>query len=99
MIYNSIINCDTDIRKDLYANIILSGGNTMYPGIAKRLKKELIDLAPTAMKIKIIAPPERNYSGWIGGSVIASLSSFQDFWVTKNDYEECGSSIVNRKCI
>ena len=57
--YNSIMKCDVDIRKDLYANIVLSGGSTMYPGIADRMQKELTTLAPSTMKIKTIAPPER----------------------------------------
>lgn len=93
------MNCDIDIRKYLYTNIVLSGGNTMFPGIADRLKKELVDLTPSITRIKIIAPSERKYLGWIGGSVVACLSSFQNLWVTKNDYEEHGSSIVYRKCI
>merc|ERR1712122_403392 len=58
--YNSIMKCDVDIRKDLYANTVLSGGTTMYPGIDDRMQKELVALAPPTMKIKIIAPPERN---------------------------------------
>jgi len=64
--YNSIMKCDVDIRKDLYGNVVLSGGTTMFPGIADRMQKELVNLAPSTMKIKIIAPPERKYSVWIG---------------------------------
>ncbi|CAF4654055.1 unnamed protein product, partial [Rotaria magnacalcarata] len=56
------MKCDIDIRKDLYANTVLSGGTTMYPGIADRMQKEITSLAPSTMKIKIIAPPERKYS-------------------------------------
>merc|ERR1719213_496338 len=63
--YNSIMKCDVDIRKDLYGNIVLSGGNTMFPGIA---------------------PPERKYSVWIGGSILASLSTFQQMWISKEEY-------------
>merc|ERR1711988_2078770 len=80
--YNSIMKCDVDIRKDLYGNIVLSGGNTMFPGIADRMQKELTALAPSTMKIKIIAPPERKYSVWIGGSILASLSTFQQMWIS-----------------
>merc|ERR1711983_539646 len=74
--YNSIMKCDVDIRKDLYANAVMSGGTTMYPGIADRMQKEITALAPSTIKIKIIAPPERKYSVWIGGSILASLSTF-----------------------
>jgi actin, other eukaryote len=77
MTYNSIMKCDVDIRKDLYSNIVLSGGTTMFPGIADRMSKEITALAPSSMKIKVVAPPERKYSVWIGGSILASLSTFQ----------------------
>lgn len=96
--FNSVMKCDIDIRKDLYANIVLSGGTTMYPGIADRMHKEISNLAPNAMKVKIIAPPERKYSVWIGGSILASLSTFQNMWISKQEYDESGPSIVHRKC-
>merc|ERR1711936_1005424 len=92
--YNSIMKCDVDIRKDLYANTVMSGGTTMYPGIADRMQKEITALAPSTIKIKIIAPPERKYSVWIGGSILSSLSTFQQMWITKQEYDECGPSIV-----
>jgi len=96
--YNSIMKCDVDIRKDLYANTVLSGGTTMYQGIADRMSKEITALAPPTMKVKIIAPPERKYSVWIGGSILASLSTFQQMWISKDEYDESGPSIVHRKC-
>ncbi|EDW24159.1 GL23535 [Drosophila persimilis] len=97
-VYNSIMKCDVDIRKDLYANIVMSGGTTMYPGIADRMQKEITALAPSTIKIKIIAPPERKYSVWIGGSILASLSTFQQMWISKQEYDESGPGIVHRKC-
>jgi len=96
--YNSIMKSDLDVRKDLYANCVLSGGTTMFPGIADRMQKEISQLAPPTMKIKIIAPPERKYSVWIGGSILASLSSFDTMWVTKAEYDESGPAIIHRKC-
>jgi len=96
--YNSIMKCDVDIRKDLYGNIVLSGGTTMFPGIDERMEKEIKALAPASMKIKIVAPPERKYSVWIGGSILASLSTFQQMWISKQEYEDSGPSIVHRKC-
>lgn len=96
--YNCIMKCDVDIRKDLYGNIVLSGGTTMFPNIADRMNKEITALAPSTMKIKVVAPPERKYSVWIGGSILASLSTFQQMWIAKNEYEESGPSIVHRKC-
>lgn len=96
--YNSIMRCDIDIRKDLYNNIVMSGGSTMFAGIANRVQKEMETLAPASMKIKTIAPPERQYSVWIGGSILASLSTFQQMWVSKSEYDEMGPSVVHRKC-
>jgi len=96
--YNSIMKCDIDIREALYANTVLSGGTTMYPGIADRMEKEIKNLAPSTMKIKIVAPPERKYSVWIGGSILASLATFQQMWISKQEYDESGPSIVHRKC-
>ncbi|XP_058536122.1 beta-actin-like protein 2 isoform X3 [Ochotona princeps] len=96
--FNSIMKCDVDIRKDLYANTVLSGGSTMYPGIADRMQKEILTLTPSTMKVKIIAPPERKYSVWIGGSILASLSTFQQMWISKQEYDEAGPPIVHRKC-
>ncbi|KAM9995509.1 hypothetical protein ACTFIY_001675 [Dictyostelium cf. discoideum] len=96
-IYNSIMKCDVDIHKYLYDNVVLSGGTTMFPGIADRMNKELYALAPSTMKIKIIAPPERKNSAWIGGSILASLSTFQEMWISKEEYDESGPSIVHRK--
>jgi len=96
--FQTIMKCDVDIRKDLYANIVLSGGSTMYEGLADRLTKEMVALAPSTMEIKVVAPPERKYSVWIGGSILASLSTFQQMWISKEEYDESGPSIVHRKC-
>jgi len=96
--YNTIMKCDVDIRKDLYNNIVLSGGSTMYPGLADRLTKEITALAPVTMKIKVYAPPERKYSVWIGGSILSSLATFQSMWITKDEFDDAGPGIVHRKC-
>jgi len=96
--YDTIMKCDVDIRKDLYANIVLSGGTTMYDGLSDRMSAEITKLAPPTMKVKIVAPPERKYSVWIGGSILASLSTFSQMWISKEEYDESGPSIVHRKC-
>ncbi|KAJ7222949.1 actin 2 [Mycena rebaudengoi] len=94
--YASIRKCDLDVRRDLYGNIVLSGGSTMFPGIADRMQKELTALAPPSVKVKIYAPPERKYSVWIGGSILSSLSTFQQLWCTKQEYDESGAGIIHR---
>ncbi|KAK7822175.1 hypothetical protein U0070_000739 [Myodes glareolus] len=89
--FNSIMKCDMDILKGLYANTVLSGGTTMYPGIADRMQKEITALAPSTMKIKIMAPPECKHSVWIGSFILASLSSFQQMWISKQECAESSS--------
>ncbi|XP_035697993.1 actin, cytoplasmic 2-like isoform X2 [Branchiostoma floridae] len=69
-----------------------------FIGIADRMQKEITALAPSTMNIRVIAPPERKYSVWIGGSILASLSTFQQMWISKQEYDESGPSIVHRKC-
>merc|ERR1711868_335862 len=96
--HESINKCDIDIRKDLYKNTVLSGGTTMFQFIEERLLDEMTKLAPAGNEIKIIAPPERKYSVWIGGSILASLSTFEEMWVGKDEYDEAGPTIVHRKC-
>ncbi|XP_069123660.1 actin-5 [Argopecten irradians] len=96
--YNSILKCDVDIRKDLYSNIVLSGGSTMFPGVADRMSKEVASLAPELIKVRVVAPPERKYSVWIGGSILASLSTFEQMWISRQEYNESGAGIIHRKC-
>jgi len=97
--YNSIMKADLDIRKDLYQNVVLSGGSTMYEGIGERMTKEIQTLAPSSMQVKVIAPPERKFSVWIGGSILSSLSTFSSSWITRDEFDEVGPSIVHRKCV
>ncbi|KAL7128271.1 hypothetical protein ABFS83_14G305200 [Erythranthe nasuta] len=97
-LYNSIMKCDVDVRGGLYGSVVLIGGSTMFPGFADRLSKEITALAPRGERIKVVAPPERRYSVWIGGSILASLTTFQQMWISKGEYEEFGGAIVHRKC-
>lgn len=94
---NTIKKCESDIRKVLSSNIVLCGGSTMFPNLEGRLIDSIQSLAP-AMEPKIIAQPERKYTVWIGGSILSSLSTFAAMWVTKDDFEENGASVVHRKC-
>jgi len=96
MAYKSIQSCDDDIQKDLFANIVLSGGTTMAPGMADRMTKEMVSLVRPTMQVKVVAPPERKYSVWIGGSILASLSTFQSMWIPKQEYDEKGPSVIHR---
>lgn len=76
LVNEAVKKADIDLRSGLYQNITLSGGNTMINGFQERLDKELNALVPDQVKIKIIAPTERKFSVWIGGSVLATLATF-----------------------
>ncbi|KAH0786367.1 actin [Histomonas meleagridis] len=70
----------------------------MFEGLPERMEKEMVRLAPPTMKIKVVAPPERKYAVWIGGSILASLATFPQMVITRDEYNEAGPGIVHRKC-
>ncbi|KAK4934047.1 Centractin [Elasticomyces elasticus] len=96
MVVTGITRTDLDLRKTLYANILLSGGGTLVKGFGERLLTELRRLAPHGTHVKIYAPPERKYSTWIGGSILAGLSTFRKMWISQNDWIE-NSDLLNTK--
>ncbi|XP_042194811.1 actin-like isoform X2 [Callorhinchus milii] len=98
LICNSILKFDKVLRRDLFSNILLSGGCTLFPGLEERLLKEIKLQTPSGVQVKVIAPPNRNYSVWMGASILTSLTAFKDMWVTANDYRECGPAIINKRC-
>jgi len=97
--FESIMKCDVDVRRSLFSNVVLSGGTTMFKGIADRMTKELESLAPSSVNVNVVAPQDRRYSVWLGGSILTSLSTFQTKWITGSEYAEYGPSIVHRKCL
>jgi actin len=97
MTFKSINKCDMDVKRDLYNNIVLSGGTTMFRGLPERLQKEIQNLAPSSVTPKVIAQPERKHAAWIGGSILSSLDTFHSSWVRKAEYEE-DPNIVHFKC-
>ena len=104
----TVNDCDLDVRKDLLGNVVMSGGTTMFPNMPERLQAELQGLVPEATKVKVIAPPERMISVWIGGSILSSLSTFSRMWINRESnpdaqppivgYEEIGPRIVHQMC-
>ncbi|XP_022905080.1 alpha-centractin-like [Onthophagus taurus] len=97
MLNESIQNCDLDLRRILTQNIVISGGSTLFKGFGKRLFIEMKNLCPQDVQIKINSPKERLYSAWIGGSILASMSTFKDLCVTREEYEENGKYFFNKK--
>ncbi len=89
------MSCEPSLQADLFSNIYLAGGSSLFPGLASRLQKELQILAPN-QPIKVHSS-DTKYSAWIGGSILASTESF-DRWITKQEYNEHGTKIVS-KCL
>ena len=116
LLHEAMMNCDVDVRRDLSASCLISGGrretslagdlnwtcsfegSSMFPGIGDRMKKELTKKVPPERRIRCVTAPERHLSVWIGGSILASLSTFQPLWISKQEYQDQGPSIVHRKC-
>jgi actin-related protein len=101
MVYRSVQKCDLDVRRDLLQNIVVSGGTTMYEGLPTRLQHEITQLlragGNSTVTPRVVAPAERKYSVWIGGAVLSSLTTFQNQWLTKAEYDESGASAVHAK--
>ena len=92
----SINKCDEDIHKNLYANMILAGGSTRFPGMLERMQTEMTALAPRTVKVNTRAASSA--SAWEGGSTLASLSTFREMWISKEEYDEYGPALVHQKC-
>jgi len=99
MAVNAIKQCDIDLRKTLYNNLIVAGGSTLFIGFSDRLLKSIMKLVSKDMKVTLIAPNNRLHSCWIGGATVSSLKAFSRMWVTKKDYEEEGARILLRQSI
>ncbi|CAD2093436.1 actin-related protein, putative [Plasmodium vinckei lentum] len=98
-----IISSDVDIRKDLLQSIIITGGSSLFPGLTERLFYSLKESEAFAnsIKVKILnmsSIVENKYSSWLGGSVLASLGTFQQLWVSKSEYLDSGHRLIFDRC-
>jgi actin beta/gamma 1 len=95
--YCSLMSVDHDVRRQMWA-VVLSGGSTLFPGLDERLKKEMYCLAPGNVNTNSLSSaPSRPCSAWVGGSLMASASSFGQTGVSREEYEESGPSAI-RMC-
>lgn len=100
LIQSSLSQIDVDIRATMLAHIILTGGSSLYSGFAERMQQELTAAYP-GTKVRIAAssnPVERKFGSWIGGSILASLGTFHQMWISRKEYEEQGAGIVEKRC-
>ncbi|KAH7916750.1 actin family [Hygrophoropsis aurantiaca] len=98
LLSESLRACDPDLRQVLMGNVVLTGGGSLFSGFADRLETELSRNFP---HVKIHAPGnpiERRYGGWLGGSILASLGTFHQLWISKEEWQEHGKAIVGQRC-
>ncbi|XP_018572680.1 actin-like protein 6B [Anoplophora glabripennis] len=93
--------CDVDIRPALYSSVVLTGGNSLVQGFSDRLSRDLSSRTPSSMRLKMIAANgtvERRFGSWVGGSILASIGTFQQMWMSMQEYQEAGKAQIDRKC-
>ncbi|KAG6378476.1 actin-domain-containing protein [Boletus reticuloceps] len=98
LLSESLRACDPDLRQVLMGNVVLTGGGSLFAGFADRLETELSRNIP---HVKIHAPGnpmERRYGGWLGGSILASLGTFHQLWISREEWQEYGKAIVGQRC-
>ncbi|GAB7357286.1 hypothetical protein MBLNU459_g8255t1 [Dothideomycetes sp. NU459] len=100
MVKASIDAVDVEIRPTLLQNIVLTGGGSLVEKMGERLHAELSALYPNP-KVRVHASniiTDRKYGAWVGGSILASLGTFHQMWISKKEYDEHGSNIVEKRC-
>ena len=95
---DSIMKCDSDIRKDLFKGIVLAGGSTMFDGMRDKMEKEIKAMAPSSLEPAVLAPADRKFSCWLGAAILSKIQSFDNIWIPKKEYDDEGVNIVHKKC-
>ena len=103
LVCDSVFKCERDQQAGLLSTVVVAGGGSCTEGLPDRLRSEVENIVHThtpGWRVKVLAPqhPERRVADWLGGSILASLGSFGENWVTKKEYDEHGAGIVARKC-
>ncbi|XP_049844523.1 actin-like protein 6A [Schistocerca gregaria] len=99
VVKKSVSRCEADVRAALYSNVVIAGGNSLLKGFPERLCTELAHRTPSSMRLKVIhGGRSRRISSWIGGSIVASLGTFQQMWISAQEYEDAGKNVVEKKC-
>eukprot|EP00475_Leptophrys_vorax_P039513 TRINITY_DN7149_c0_g1_i3.p1 TRINITY_DN7149_c0_g1~~TRINITY_DN7149_c0_g1_i3.p1 ORF type:complete len:391 (-),score=95.15 TRINITY_DN7149_c0_g1_i3:49-1221(-) len=101
LIHEAINKTEPDLRRELYQNIVVTGGLSVLPGLSERLVKELEGIVHNSFRVKVYSapsPPEKMYGPWIGGSILGSLGTFQQMWVSQAEFKEYGPRILQTRC-
>ena len=94
MVVDSLQLCDEDVKSDINESVCLIGGNTLLKNFPEKLRMELSDNKDMG-SFNLSFVPERQFSSWIGGSIMSSLDNFQYLWVTKEEYDEKGKNLIS----
>ncbi|XP_043075303.1 actin-1 isoform X3 [Puntigrus tetrazona] len=97
-LFRSVLQSDIDLRRSFLGNILLSGGNTLLPGLPARLQQEMSALCPAGPSVRVSSPSDRDFSVWRGGAALAHTAELGGAWISADEYEEFGPQIVFRKC-
>jgi len=94
MVRAALERVDVDVRKDLLLNVLLTGGGSCFQGMADRLYGDVSLSLSSPFKVKVVAPSalERKFGVWIGGSILSSLGSFQQMWLSRAEYDDEGAA-------
>merc|ERR1719206_23961 len=95
VIADSIMRTELDLRRLLWRNIVLCGGNTMFDGLRERLHAQLCELAPKSVTVKVSAMENRKYNVWKGAAIVSDIPSFRKEWFSRREFEENGASRIN----
>ena len=93
------MKCDAGLHKEMFANIVTNGGNTLFRNWTERMNKEMVNLGATTNRVRVHATPHGLNSVWVGGSILSSLTTFERMWVAKHEYDDEGPYAIHRKCI
>ncbi|RLN82799.1 hypothetical protein BBJ28_00019538 [Nothophytophthora sp. Chile5] len=114
------LTTETELRKELFQNIVLTGGSSCFENMPTRIEREVVTslsgspLPLTAsgatggmnsglagsLRVKVVAAhsQERRVGAFLGGSILASLGSFHEMWMSKAEYAEHGAALIHKKC-
>ena len=100
LIKSAVNQVDVDIRPNILNNVVLTGASSMIKALPDRLQTELNKMYPSTRNRVHAAGMlvERRFGSWIGGSILASLGTFHQMWISKKEYDEHGAGLVEKRC-
>jgi len=98
LLNTSLMACEPDLRMQLLSNVVVNGGGSLLGGLVERLHNELVRHFSSTKVHAAGHPTERRYGAWLGGSILASLGTFHQLWISAEEWQEHGKAIVAQRC-